>query len=174
MDGGRGKGVDRRDSEQRLELSAGRTEEIFGAFIRIAGGDFSVRLERTYAKDAEDTLVYFVNLLGEELDRKMRELADEQARLSSGVAILNEVMLQVAAGDLGSRVPRNESGDPIDVLSFLFNSTVEELQALIEQEQQQRAQFQALFDAMSDGVILIAKMRSNAEAIPDTVAPPTP
>lgn len=61
-----------------------------------------------------------------------RSKAEEPASAEATIEDLAEVLIRVASGDLGARAPRTGGGDPIDVLSFMINATVEELADLIE------------------------------------------
>jgi len=51
---------------------------------------------------------------------------------------LAEVLIRVASGDLEARAPRTGSGDPLDVLAFMINATVEELGYLVDELRHER------------------------------------
>src|SRR4051794_25000352 len=94
------------------------TQALIDAFVRLARGDFSVRLERNFKRDTEDTLAFFVNLIGEELARLLSEREKSHKLLEAGVTQLSESFLGLAAGDFQVRAARSNQGDPLDVLAF--------------------------------------------------------
>src|SRR5688572_18424864 len=130
-------------------------EEMIEAFVRLAKGDFSVRLTRTYARDTDDTLAYFVNLIAEELGRYVSERESMRRALEEEVAKLSEVFLALASGDFDARAERSGRGDPVDVLAYLLNNTAEELGGAFAELERQRGVLEAILDAMLDGVLLL-------------------
>lgn len=133
----------------------GVTAELVDAFIRLARGDFTVRLARNYTRDTDDLLAYFVNLIGEELQRLLRERDASLRELEAGVAALSEAFLRIAAGDFSARVTRSERGDPMDVLAYLLNNTAGELGDVFAALDRERHVVTSILDAMVDGVLLI-------------------
>ena len=130
-------------------------EEMIEAFVRLAKGDFSVRLERTFARDTDDTLAYFVNLIAEELGRYVSERETMRRGLEEEVATLSEVFLALASGRFETRAQRTGRGDPVDVLAYLVNNTAEELGGAFAELERQRGVLAAILDAMLDGVLLL-------------------
>jgi two-component system, NtrC family, sensor kinase len=141
-------------------------EEMIQAFVRLAKGDFSVRLERTFARDTNDTLAYFVNLIAEELGRYVSERERMRQSLEDDVANLSEVFLALASGHFEVRAARSGRGDHADVLAYLVNNTAEELGGAFGELERQRSVLAAILDAMLDGVLLLDAqstiLRSNA------------
>ncbi|MGE5183907.1 MAG: two-component system sensor histidine kinase NtrB, partial [Acidobacteriota bacterium] len=129
--------------------------ELIDAFIRLARGDFSVRMPRNYRRDHDDVLAYFVNVIAEELGRIAAARYRDHAALSRGVEQLGEAFIAFAAGDYAVRAPRSETGDPSDVLAFLFNNTVAEVGDTVADLERQREVVEAVLAAMIDGVIVI-------------------
>ncbi|MCA9679172.1 MAG: PAS domain-containing protein, partial [Myxococcales bacterium] len=134
----------------------GVTGELVEAFIRLARGDFTVRLPRNFQRDQDDLLAYFVNLIAEELDRIIREREAAHRVLEAGIATLGEAFLRLAAGDFAVRVPRTERGDPMDVLAFLLNNTAAEVGDAFGALERERGVVASILDAMVDGVLLLA------------------
>lgn len=137
------------------DLAPGLGEEMIAAFMRIARGDFAVRVTRTYARDTGDLLAYFVNLIAQELGRLVAARDRDHAALVAGVERLSEAFLALAAGDFSARAPRSEAGDPLDVLAFLFNNTAAEIGDAVREVDRQRAVVEAILDSMLDGVVLV-------------------
>jgi signal transduction histidine kinase/CheY-like chemotaxis protein len=108
-------------------VSSHPPDELISAFVRLAKGDFSVRLVRNFQRDEADTLAFFVNLIAEELDRLFQERERQKKELDRAIAELSEKFRAVAAGDFAARATRTEKGDATDVLAGLFNNTVAEL-----------------------------------------------
>lgn len=131
------------------------TDELVDAFVRLARGDFSVRLARNYKRDTDDTLAFFVNLIAEELDRLLRQRERELGALEHGVKQLSEAFLGLAAGNFAVRAPRSEKGDPIDVLAFLFNNTVVEVGDAFSELERQRTVHETILESMIDGVVVL-------------------
>ena len=129
--------------------------ELIDAFIRLARGDFAVRMSRNYQRDYDDVLAYFVNLIAEELGRIAAARERDHAVLSRAVEQLGEAFIAFAGGDYSVRAPRNETGDPSDVLAFLFNNTVAEVADTVADLERQREVVEAVLAAMVDGVIVI-------------------
>jgi two-component system, NtrC family, sensor kinase len=140
--------------------------EMIQAFVRLAKGDFTVRLARTFARDTDDTLAYFVNLLAEELGRYVAERERTRQSLEEDVAKLSEVFLALASGHFDVRAERSGRGDHADVLAYLVNNTAEELGGAFGELERQRSVLEAILDAMLDGVLLLDAQstiqRSNA------------
>jgi two-component system NtrC family sensor kinase len=130
-------------------------QELIEAFLRLAKGDFSVRLARNFRRDTADTLAYFVNLIAEELERLLADRERDHRALEAAVATLTEHFLAFAAGDFSVRVARNFTSDPIDVLAYLFNNTVSEVGDAFAEIQRQREVVEAILESMIDGVLLL-------------------
>lgn len=129
--------------------------ELLDAFVRLAQGDFAVRVPRNYKRDTSDTLAYFFNLLAEELGRVLPEREAMRQRLETGVAELSEAFLRFAAGDFEVRTQRTGNGDPLDVLGFLFDNTVAEVKDTFAELERQRSTMSAIFESISEGVFLL-------------------
>ncbi len=150
-------------------LSPGFTTQLIDAFVRLARADFTVRLERTNRRDTEDVLALFVNLIAEELDRLLREKERQRQELESGVSALSELFLRLAAADFSVRAQRSNTGDPLDVLAYLFNNTAAEVGEAFAEIERQRAVLAAIFESMIDGVLVLdgqgSVVRANAAAL---------
>ena len=77
---------------------------------------------------------------------------DDWTQLEDSVQALTDVLLAVARGEFNVRADRTHSGDAMDVLAFLVNSTAEEVEQLMlqlkaEQEELQRARDQLVLAA---------------------------
>jgi PAS domain S-box-containing protein len=129
--------------------------ELINGFIRLARGEFAVRIPRNYQRDHDDVLAYFVNLIAEELGRIAAARDRDHAALSRSIERLGEAFIAFAAGDYSVRAPRNETGDASDVLAFLFNNTVAEVGDTVADLERQREVVEAILAAMIDGVIVI-------------------
>ena len=130
-------------------------DELIEAFLRLARGDFSVRIARNYKRDAADTLAYFVNLIAEELARLLAERERDHRALEEAVTTLSEQFLAFAAGDFAVRAERTFTGSPVDVVAYLFNNTVQEVGDAFAELGRQREVLAAILDSMIDGVLLL-------------------
>lgn len=101
--------------------------ELVEAFLKLTQGDFDFRLPRTRARDAEDTGAFFFNTIAEELQRVVTASREQEARLAQAVDSMSTSLMRAAAGDLSVQIPRDFRGDPVDVLVFLVNNTIDEL-----------------------------------------------
>lgn len=101
--------------------------ELVEAFLKLTQGDFTYRLPRTRARDAEDTSAFFFNTIAEELQRVITASREHEARLNQAVDTMSVSLMHAAAGDLSVQVPRDYRGDGLDVLAFLVNNTIDEL-----------------------------------------------
>jgi PAS domain S-box-containing protein len=130
-------------------------EELVAAFVRIARGDFAVRMPRTRRRDTEDTLAFFINLTAEELERLIGERDRIHKELEERVRELGEQFVALAAGNFEARARRSFRGDPMDVLAYLFNNTAVEVGDLVTGHERQRVVLEAILEAMLDGVLLL-------------------
>ena len=74
-----------------------------------------------------------------------RSRSESPEAVEASIEGLAEVLIRVASGDYGARAPRDGSGDPMDVLAFMINATVEEvgeLVAAVRRERDELAQTQ--------------------------------
>jgi PAS domain S-box-containing protein len=130
-------------------------ESLVAAFVRIAQGDFSVRMVRSHQRDIEDTLAFFVNMMAEELERLIFERDRIHRELQESVMALSESFLELAAGNFDVRAQPTGRGDIMDILSQLFNQTAVEVGEAFLQRDRQRMVVEAILDSMIDGVLLL-------------------
>ncbi len=102
-------------------------DELVGVFLRLAQGDFTVRLGRNFTRDRADTLAYSVNLMSEQLGRLVAEREQSRLALEEGVARLSENFLSLASGNFQAEARRSGNGDPLDTLAYLFNNMAAEV-----------------------------------------------
>ena len=121
------------------ELGAGFLKALLDAFVSLAQGDFSVRLERTGLRDAEDTIAYLLNLMAEELGELFALRQQYHEKIEALIGSVNDVLVRIGEGDFDARVERTFDGSPEDVLAFLVNSAAEELQGLFQEREQKNA-----------------------------------
>jgi PAS domain S-box-containing protein len=133
----------------------GIAQELVDAFVRLAKGDFTVRLPRNYQRDTADTLAFFVNLIAEELDRLLAERERRHRELEASTKDLSELFLALAAGNFDVRARRSGRGDPMDVLAYLFNNTAGEIGDAFAEIDRQRRMLEAILESMLDGVLLL-------------------
>lgn len=67
-----------------------------------------------------------------------RERAGRYEALQDNFQALSDALLDVANGTFARRAPRSHTGDTVDVLGFLVNSTADELQELIRKLEHER------------------------------------
>jgi signal transduction histidine kinase len=149
---------DDRDSELKSRspsLTDALAAELLDGLTRLAAGDLSVRIQRNFARDTEDTVAYYVNIIAEELGRVLDESERRRNRVESTLNTLNDLFLKMASGDFSVRAPRDESGDSLDVLGFLFNATVEELGRVFRESGRQQSILSGIFDAIHDAIFLL-------------------
>lgn len=68
--------------------------------------------------------------------------------LGAGIAELTAVLTRVAAGDLEARAPRSYAGDPLDVLAFAVNATLEELAIGFDELRRERDELRRMNEAL--------------------------
>jgi PAS domain S-box-containing protein len=129
--------------------------ELIDAFIRLARGDFSVRLPRNRTRDHDDVLAYFVNLIAEELGRLTGAREREHEKLADAVRRLSDAFLEFASGNYAVRVARSEEGEATDVLAYLFNNTVIQVGDAVAEVERQREVVEGILAAMIDGVLVV-------------------
>ena len=139
----------------RRPIEAAVADELVNAVVRLARGDFSVRLPRNYRRDTEDVIAYLVNAVGEEMQRLLSERDRVHAQLEADVTRLNEVLVALASGNFAARAPRTGQGDPIDVLAYMLNNMAEEIGDTFGQIERQRDVLEAILESMIDGVLLL-------------------
>ncbi len=139
----------------KSSLDGAIADELIEAFLRLARGDFSVRLKRNHQRDTADTLAFFVNLIAEELQRLLTERDRSHRELEQHIRELSESFLALAAGNYEVRAKRSGNGDAIDVLSFLFNNTAEEIGDAVAEMERRRSVLEAILESMIDGVLLL-------------------
>ena len=125
------------------------------ALVKLAAGDFSVRLPRSHHRDEADTVAYMVNLVAEEVNRLVRERERERDELRASIALLSEHFVRLAAGDFSVRAVRSGSGDPLDVLAYMFNNTADEVGEAFGELDRQKTLLEAILDSMVDGLLLL-------------------
>jgi two-component system, NtrC family, sensor kinase len=132
-----------------------RNQQIVDVLIRLSQGDMTARLERTYDLDVGDAIAYCVNMLAVEFDRLLTEREQNVKYLADTVAVLSKSFVALADGDYDVRVPRNGTGDPVDVLARLFNETAGEVQRAVVAIEEQRNVLEATLEALLDPVLLL-------------------
>ncbi len=141
----------------RIDAVAARVlpEDLVRAFISLAKGDFSVRLQRNFQRDTDDAIAFFVNVIAEQLDRLISERERVHEDLAAGVASLSEKFLALAAGDLSTRAVPTGRRDALDTLARMFNVMAVEVGTVFADHEKQRAVLEATFESMVDGVVLV-------------------
>ena len=129
--------------------------DLVTALVRLAAGDFSVQLPRSHRRDEADTVAYMVNLVAEEVNRLVRERERERDELRASIAQLSEHFVRLAAGDFSARAARSGSGDPLDVLAYMFNNTADEVGEAFRELDRQKTLLEAILDSMIDGLLLL-------------------
>ena len=130
-------------------------EEVIEALVRLAQGDFSVRLERSGARDSHDALATLVNILAEELEHLVATKDREREHLEAGIAQISEALLAMAAGDYHTQIERELDGSPLDVIAYMVNNSVTEVGELVERLNHRKSQVEAILESMDDGVLVL-------------------
>jgi signal transduction histidine kinase len=112
---------------------------LLDAFVSLAQGDFSVRMERTGRRDAADTIAYLYNLMAEELGELFALRLEYHDKIDALIRSVTDVLVKIGAGELDARVERTFDGTPEDVLAYLVNSAAEEVQGLFQEREQKSA-----------------------------------
>lgn len=120
-------------------LDATFVSALLEAFVSLAQGDFSVRLERSGLRDTADSIAYLVNLMAEELGELFDLRVKHRERIEDLIRSVTDVLVKIGSGELDARVERTFDGSPEDVLAFLVNSAAEEVQGLFEEREQKNA-----------------------------------
>lgn len=111
-------------------LDASFVERLLEAFVSLSRGDFDVRLERTGARDPQDTIAYLVNLMAEEIGDLFVARARDRARMEALIGSATDALVKIGAGQFDARVERTFDGSPEDVLAYLVNNAAQEVQEL--------------------------------------------
>jgi signal transduction histidine kinase len=120
-------------------LEAEFVAALLEAFVSLAQGDFSVRLERTGQRNTADTIAFLVNLMAEELGELFALRLQYHDKVDMLIRSVTDVLVKIGAGELDARVPRSFDGSPEDVLAYLVNSAAEEVQGLFQEREQKSA-----------------------------------
>lgn len=112
-------------------------------FRKLVSGDFSYRLPRSLKRDEQDTVAFFFNTVAEELDRIVRTAQANEQRLNQALESISAALIKVAAGDFEIQVERDYKGDQLDVLAYLVNTTISELNLLLAENQRRNEEIQA-------------------------------
>jgi len=129
--------------------------DLVTALVHLAAGDFNVRLPRSHRRDEADTVAYMVNLVAEEVSRLIRERERATEDLRASIAQLSEQFVRLAAGDFSVRAARTGSGDPLDVLAYMFNNSADEVGNAFGELDRQKTLLEAILDSMIDGLLLL-------------------
>jgi signal transduction histidine kinase len=124
------------------------SQELIQGFQRLAGGDFSYRLPRSFAGDEEDKIALSFNTVADELERTIRETQASEQRLNRAIDSISAALMEVGAGNLDVHVERDYKGDQIDVLAFLVDTTIGELRILVTENQRRNAEIQTRLEAL--------------------------
>jgi signal transduction histidine kinase/DNA-binding response OmpR family regulator len=123
-------------------------QELVDSFQRLVAGDFSYRMPRSLARDESDAVAFFFNTIADELERTVRETQAGEQRLNKAVEAISAVLIQVAAGNLQAQIDRDYKGDQLDVLAYLVNTMISELNELVAENQRRNAEIQARLEAL--------------------------
>jgi PAS domain S-box-containing protein len=132
-----------------------RSEKLIDVLVRLSQGDLSARIERTYDLDVDDAVAYCINMLAAEFERLLSEREQNVWYLSVAVNLLSTSFMALAEGNYDVRVPRNNTGDPVDELARMFNETVVKVQAAVLAIEEQRNALEATLEAMLDPMLLL-------------------
>ncbi len=116
-------------------------------FEKLASGDFSYRLPRSMEHDEEDAIAFYYNTVAEELGRIFRASQANEQRLNQSVEAISAALFDLAAGNLEVEVERDYKGDQLDVLTFMVNTTISELNLLVTENQRRNAESQARLES---------------------------
>jgi signal transduction histidine kinase len=116
-------------------------------FQKLVSGDFSYRIPRSMERDEEDTIAFYYNAVAEELGRIIRTTQAHEQRLTQSVEAISAALVEVAAGNLEVAVERDYRGDQLDVLAFLVNTTISELDLFVAENQRRNAEIQARLES---------------------------
>ena len=120
------------------------TPSLVDALVRLARGEFDYRLPRTFDRNEEDTAAFVFNAVASELGDLVRSVVEQEARLDNqAVEQISSVLVATAGGDFSARVDRDDSGDPLDVLAYLVNSTLGELGLFVTEREERTRQMLA-------------------------------
>ncbi len=138
--------MDSRTAEEKINPDL--PPALIEGFEQICAGNFSYRLPRSLLKDASDLTAFYFNTVAEEIEHIIQSTKEQEVRLSGILENLSQLLLRVAAGDFSVEAPRDFSGDTADVLAFLVNNTIQELDLYMKAARQKaeadRIQLEAL------------------------------
>lgn len=132
-----------------------RNQQIVDVLIRLSQGELDARMVRSYDLGVDDAIAYCVNMLATEFQRLLNEREQNVEYLKTAATLLSESFVALAGGDYGVRVPRNQTGDLVDVLARLFNETAVGVQRAVLAIEEQRNVLEATLEAMLDPVLLL-------------------
>jgi signal transduction histidine kinase len=122
--------------------------ELVEGFQRLVAGDFTYRMPRTLARDERDTIAFFFNAIADELERIIHDSQANEQRLNRAVDSISTALTRVAAGDLNVQVERDYRGDQVDVLAYLVNTLISELNLLVTENARRSAEIQARLELL--------------------------
>ncbi len=99
-------------------------------------------------RDEEDAIAFYYNTMAAELGRIFSAMQTNEQRLNQSVEAISAALVEVGSGNLEVEVERDYKGDQLDVLTFLVNTTVSELNLLVTENQRRSAEIQARLEKL--------------------------
>jgi PAS domain S-box-containing protein len=136
--------------------------EVVEGFLRLLAGDLSYRLPAKGPDGEPDESASFFNQMAVDLERLAAASRAHEERFGEFLELVSRVLIQVASGDLTVRIDRDHGGGQLDVLAFVVNSTIDELQFSRQKSQQliaelrsSEARYRGVFESASVGIFQI-------------------
>ena len=119
------------------------SQQLLEAFRRLADGDYAFRLPLCSDDDEAAQVACGFNRLAASVQgtRDVQKAAEQ--RVAGTFEVISNALLQAGEGNLNVRINRDFSGDPMDVLAFLVESTIGELRIHVEENQRRNADAKA-------------------------------
>lgn len=111
-------------------------QAVVEALVRLAQADFTVRLPRQEDRSPEDALAFLINGLAEELQQLWETSQRHQEDQQRTVDMVSDGLLAMASGQFRWTAERTGDGSPRDVLAYLINHTMHELEQLVASREQ--------------------------------------
>ncbi|MES0491624.1 MAG: ATP-binding protein [Leptospirales bacterium] len=111
--------------------------EITEAFKKITDGDLTYRLSESAGELGKE-----FNSIAENLSNMVDSKIANESSLNNYIEDISKILMNVAAGDFQTRMERSFTGDTIDTFAFMLNSTIEEMQFVIEERNRQSEEMQ--------------------------------
>lgn len=120
-------------------------ERLADGLQKLVNGDLSYRLplyQNGSCQGEEDPIALYFNDMAARLQDYLGAYRANENRVIETIETISNVLIRVASGDLNAQIERDFEGDSIDTLSFLVNSTIDELRFSRDENERRNEEIQ--------------------------------